>query len=103
MRFGKKTPEQVEKEIEGVKLEDELLSHEVSVAEKEAVIKQLKEQYGSSWMKTLGVNKLTDLSTLKSFLSGAKKGMQKSGTPVYNPMLSPLMPGRRNDGEGRPF
>ena len=71
-----KSPAQIEKKIEGLKMEEELVTQEVAVAEKKAVIKQLNREYGSNWSKILGATKLTDLTTLRSFLSGANKGMK---------------------------
>lgn len=101
MAWGRKTRrsvEELEEELDTVKVENEISSHRAQMAEREAVISQLKKQYGKDWARTLGVSKLTDLSTLKSFLQNANKGLgkQKVGVdknlmiPRANPAISPL-------------
>ena len=89
--FSKKvrSSEEMDEDYERLTVENELLTKEAEKAEKEAAIKELKRQHGPNWMKILGVNKLTDLSTLRSFLKGAKKGMEKQantssgGSPLF--------------------
>lgn len=73
---SEKSPEEQEKKLESLRLEHEILNEESQIAERRAVISQLKRQYGKDWAKTLGISKLTDLSTLKSFLRDAKQGMK---------------------------
>ena len=72
----KKTTEELEEDLEHVKLEDEALTHTKDMAEKKAVIKQLERDYGPQWKKMLGVSSLTDLSSLRSFLKSANQGMR---------------------------
>jgi len=79
---GRKSPEVLESEIETLKLEEEVVSKKADIAEREAVIKQLKKQYGPRWMQLLGLNKLTDTSTLKSMLQSAKRGMQTESSKL---------------------
>ena len=78
--------EELEEDYERVSIETEVLTKEAESAEKEAVIRELKTRYGPRWMQILGISKLTDLTTLRSFLKDAKKGMEKSvsmsGTPL---------------------
>ena len=79
---------ELDERLERMKIQDEIKSKEADIAEKEAVISQLKKQYGPNWAKRLGVGKLTDLTTLRSFLRGAKQGLQKQYTgaaPALNP------------------
>lgn len=74
-----KSVEELEDEREKVKIQADTASYRSQIAEREAVVKQLKRQYGGGWQKLLGVTKNTDMSTLKSFLTGAKSGAAKSG------------------------
>lgn len=71
----KPTVGELDEKLERVQIENEIVSKEAEKAEKEAVIRQLKREYGPNWMKTLGLNKFTDLSTLKSMLKSANQGM----------------------------
>jgi hypothetical protein len=108
MAWGKrrKSVEELEEELDTVKVEDEISSHKAQIAEREAVISQLKKQYGRDWSKTLGVSKLTDTATLKSFLQSANRGMrqQRVGVdrnlvlPRRNPAISPLPDTRKLRG-----
>lgn len=70
--------DQLEEKRERVKIETDIASGEAQIAERKAVIAQLKKTYGGGWMKLLGVRGNTDTSTLKSFLSTSKKGMEKA-------------------------
>ena len=77
--FGKKKDvAELDSDLEKIKLENEIMTHEAEIAEKESIIKELKQKYGRNWMQILGVSKLTDLSTLRSFLKSAKQGMEAS-------------------------
>jgi len=58
-------------------IEEECVTKEAEIAERQAVVSELKKRYGSSWAKTLGISKLTDLTTLRSFLKTAKEGIEK--------------------------
>lgn len=71
----KKSSEELEEELDRAELESHVVTKQAEVAERKAVISQLKKEYGSGWQKILGVSKLTDLSSLKGFLHGAKKGL----------------------------
>lgn len=82
----KATTEELESELDRVKVEDEVLTHKKDIEEKTAVIAQLKKQYGHNWMQTLGVSKLTDLASLRSFLKSANQGMR--GVAGRNSMRS---------------
>jgi len=75
-----------------LEIKEEVVNREARIAEREAVIKQLRKEYGPDWKKTLGIDKLTDTETLKSFLRSARFSMQQSGSPVANPAISPLPP-----------
>lgn len=77
----KQSIEQLEEENERLAIEAQVYDKRTHIEERKSVIKQLKQQYGSSWSKILGVGKMTDLSTLKSFLVGSKKGLSKSVVP----------------------
>ena len=79
---------ELEEALERLEVEEEVATKEAEIAEKEAVIAQLKKQHGSDWARILGVNKLTDLSTLRSFLQSAKRSMERAGSPSY-PALHP--------------
>ena len=65
-----------EKELEGLEMEVEIADKRKELAEKKAVITQLKRQYGRDWKSVLGVNTSSSLSTLKSFLRGASQGLR---------------------------
>ena len=73
----KKSMEQLEEESEHLTIESEISSKKADIAEREAVVSELKKKYGSGWAKTLGVSKFTDLHTLRSFLVSAKQGLEK--------------------------
>jgi len=70
-----------EERIEGLEMESEALSHEKEVAEKRAIIAQLKTQYGSRWRQILGVKGL-DIATLRSFLVSANGGLRREQSRV---------------------
>jgi len=92
---NKESEEDLHKKIGRLEIQEEVADREAKVAEKEAIVKELKKRYGNDWKKTLGFNNLTDMDTLRSFLSSAKDGMAKSSNFTYNPALSPLV-GRRH-------
>ena len=72
----KPTMEELEEQKERAVIEEEILTKQAESEERRAVIAELKKKYGGGWMKILGVSKLTDLTTLRSFLKGAKKGLE---------------------------
>ena len=85
----KKTMSELEEEKDRAIIEEEILTKKAESAERKAVIAELEKKYGGGWMKMLGVNKLTDLSTLRSFLKGAKKGLEnESGKNPMSKMFS---------------
>lgn len=82
-----KTVEELEEEGDRLSIEAENTSKEAEIAEREAIIAELKKKYGPSWAKTLGTSKWVDISTLRSFLRGAKRGMEKqAGTARQTPL-----------------
>jgi len=86
----KRSEDQLYEEAARLEIEEEVTSREETIAQREAVIKQLKKQYGPNWMRDLGLNRLTDLGTLRSFLTAAKGSMKQAGVMTHNPALSPL-------------
>ena len=91
--FRKEKPiGELDEKLERIKVEDEILTKEAEMAEKRAINAQLKKQYGTSWAKILGINKLTDLTTLRGFLKDAKKGMGKAVRMPQSPLSSALNP-----------
>lgn len=89
-----KSVDELYTEASRLEIQEEVSTREANVAEKEAIIKRLKREYGPNWRRLLGVSGSTDLSTLRSFLSGAKKGLTSAGMmQTNNSMLSPI-PGR---------
>jgi hypothetical protein len=85
-RHHEETLSELDEQLERIEVTDKIRSKQADIAEKDAVIAQLKKQYGPSWAKRLGVSKLTDIASLRSFLRGAKKGMEQAasvkGTPL---------------------
>jgi hypothetical protein len=77
-----KSVEQLEEERDKVKIQADTAGYKSQIAEREAVVKQLKKQYGRDWSKLLGVSKGADMSTLKSFLTGAKSGLARTSVTV---------------------
>ena len=102
-RLIEPTIEEMQEKNEKLSVREEMATREANIAEREAVVKQLKKQYGRDWASTLGISKFTDMQTLKSFLGGAKNGIENyrlgvkmnDNTSHTNPMLSPLPPARR--------
>lgn len=88
-----RSTEELEDDYERVSVESEVLTREKEVAEKEAAIRELKARYGPNWSHLLGINKLTDLTTLRSFLKDAKKGMEKATSHGSSPLSQSLNPG----------
>lgn len=72
--------EDLEEKRDRVVVEEEIVTKEAEIAERAAVISELKKRYGRSWAKTLGISKFTDLSTLRSFLVSAKKGLESQSS-----------------------
>jgi len=90
---GKKRSEkELYEEAARLDIQQEVTNKEAEIAQREAVVKQLRREYGPDWKKTLGVDKLTDLATLRAFLTSAKQSMKTAGSPVGNAGLSPLPP-----------
>jgi len=55
-----------DKRLERLELEDEMASHEMSIAQKKAVAKEMKKKHGRNWRKILSVDtkKMQDLYAL---------------------------------------
>lgn len=83
----------LEIERDRAKIQAETATYRAETAEREAVVKQLKREYGRDWKKVLGVGGGTDTHTLRSFLSGAKQGMAKA-TRVPPTLRSQLWGGK---------
>lgn len=72
-----KTPERMERKLEGMEVENEVLTKQAEIEEKKAIISQLKAQHGKDWKNILGLKDLT-LQTLRTvFHSG--KSLKESG------------------------
>jgi hypothetical protein len=84
--FSKKerTAEEIDQSIEMKKLEREEVTTESEIQERKAVISELKSKYGGGWQRILGINGGSPIATLRSFLSGAKKGMFSEASKVSN-------------------
>ena len=80
----KKDIGELDADLDKVKVEEEIATHEANKAEKEAIIKQLKSQYGFNWKSLLGIKGDADTSTLRSLLKGAKDSMSTSGLVAKN-------------------
>lgn len=87
--FKKEEPtmDELEEQRDRAIITEEILTKEAESEERRAVISELKKKYGKGWKKLLGANNLTTLSTLRSFLRTAKKGMEgqtarDSSTPI---------------------
>ena len=98
-----KTEEERYETISKLRTEGEELDVRMEIAEKKAVISQLEKQYGHNWRTVLGVSRLTDISTLKSFLTGSKRSLEQIGgtTTGSSGRLSPLPPAGMRDGHRR--
>ena len=73
----KPTVEELEAKVDRSKIEREEVTIEADIEERKAVIAELKQKYGSGWMKILGVNGQSPLSSLRAFLTSARQGMTK--------------------------
>jgi len=87
---GRASLEELEEKRDRVVIEEEIVTKEAEIAERTAVISELKKRYGKGWAKTLGISKFTDLSTLKSFLMSAKKGLEKQSSRGPSRDTSPI-------------
>ena len=101
--FGrpKPTQEQLEVRNESLILEEEVATREASVAEKKAIVKELRSKYGSDWKRTLGLKGRLSFSDLRHALMSMNQGLkgQYGSSALHNPRLSPL-PGRRSNVYG---
>lgn len=86
----RKSVGELEEERDRLTIEEEVLSKKQEITEREVVIAELKKKYGKGWAKTLGVSKFTDLSTLRSFLVSAKKGLEKQASSGSNTPISKM-------------
>jgi len=82
MALFKKRPtlSELEDERDRAIVEEEVVTKQAEIAEREAVISELKSKYGKNWTKTLGISRFADLSSLRSFLVSAKKGLDKQAS-----------------------
>ena len=92
MGLFKKKPTlgELEERKDYLEVETEVASQEAELAEKKAIIRELKKKYGSDWKSTLGLRGRLDLQTLRSFVGTLQKGIGGMGKATYNPNLSPL-------------
>lgn len=93
----KKDTGELEDELEKLELESSIASKKSEIAEREAVIKELKAKYGKDWKKVLGVDKFLDTQSLKSLLTGSHKGMNGMANQftIKQEVLKPNLTGRR--------
>jgi len=100
-RRSKPSMEELETRNENLILEEEVVSREASVAEKKAIVKELRDKYGSDWKRTLGLKGRLSFSDLRHALMSMNQGLKgKYGnSALHNPRLSPL-PRRRKDVYG---
>lgn len=86
----KESIEELEDRRDRLVIEEEVTSREAAIAEKKAIVRELKARYGSDWKHILSLGGRLDLQTLRSALVGMKKGLRGMGGATYNPSLSPL-------------
>ena len=87
----KRNIDELYQEAARLEVQEDVSTKEASVAEKEAIVRRLKKEYGPNWRKIVGVPNTKDLSSLRSFLTSAKSGMTNAGMMrTNNPMLSPI-------------
>lgn len=98
----KESEEKLYEEASKLEIQEEVTDRRSRIAQREAVIKELKREYGPDWKKTLGISSLMDVESLKSFLSSAKVSMSRAGNPVSNPAISPVMPGNSKLAQHKP-
>jgi len=97
-RRDKPSVEVLEETRDRLIVENEVESLSASVAEKKAIVKELRKQYGKNWRATLGLKGMLNISDLRNALGGMKKGLVGDRDALYNPKLSPL-PKRRPDAD----
>jgi hypothetical protein len=83
--------EELEEERDRATIEEEVYSKKAEIAERKAVISELEKKYGKGWAGKLGISKLTDLTTLRSFLKNAKVGMEKESAKTGDSTLKSLV------------
>jgi len=81
-------------------LEEEIATRGATVAEKQAVISQLKREYGHDWKSQLGLKGKLDVQTLKTFLGGANKGLKQTSAS-YGSSSGRIDVGTGGGGSGR--
>ncbi len=69
---GKSTPsiEELEDDLDEVQLRSQIAGGRAEIAEREAIIRELKSKYGKDWKQTLGLKGMPSLPSLKSVLQG---------------------------------
>ena len=93
--MGKPTLDELDERNAYLTAENEVVGRESELAEKKAIISELKKKYGGGWRKILGVGGHLDLATLRSFLGSAKSSLSGIGDTTFNPNLDPRPSGRQ--------
>lgn len=104
MGFGRSrgSMDDKEKELEDVQIEDEILSYRATIAEKKAIIAELKKRHGPRWKQILGLEGKLSLADLRASLSTARGGMkQYSGNPNRIPVTGGGVKGASPTGDLR--
>ena len=65
-----KSIEELEDDLDSVSLRSQIASQETEIAEKKAIMAELKSKYGSNWKSILGLKGIPSLPTLKSMMGG---------------------------------
>ena len=91
--------ETLEQELETVRIENEIMSHEAEMAEKRAAIAELKKRYGRNWRSVIGISGRATLSDLRQSLTQMNRGLHEQGN-VNQRKLSPLTLKHRSSDAG---
>ncbi len=62
--------EELEDDLDIVSVKSQIANSEAEIAEREAIIKELKMKYGKDWKSTLGLKGMPSLPSLRSLLQG---------------------------------
>ena len=63
-----KSIEELEEDLEKYKLKSEIAGSKAEIAERQAIIRDLKSKYGSGWKRILGLKGIPSLETLRGFV-----------------------------------
>jgi hypothetical protein len=77
--FRRRSPEKIEENIEELRLRNEELELKRQIAEKEAIIAELRRRYGPRWRQILGLNDLS-LASLRAVLGRIRQGAERQGS-----------------------